>query len=59
MVRTRPFHCSVPGSSPGWGTKIPQAVPKGKRRGEKKREKDGGGEPRFNVNYSPWKRSPP
>ena len=26
MVRTQRFHCGGPASSPGWGTKIPQAV---------------------------------
>ena len=26
VIRTQRFHCCGPGSVPGWGTKIPQAL---------------------------------
>ena len=37
MVRTPGFHCQkVPGSIPGWGTNIPKAL----RRSKKKKDRD-------------------
>ena len=33
------FHCGGPGSSPGWGTKIPQAMQHSQKKRKKKKEK--------------------
>ena len=38
MVRTQSFHCQVLGSSPGWGTKIPQALEHGQKINELKKQ---------------------
>ena len=32
VVRTQRFQCHGPGSIPGWGTKIPQAVQNGQKK---------------------------
>ena len=38
MVRTPGFHCHGPGSIPGWGTEIPQAMSMAKKKKERERE---------------------
>ena len=39
MVRTQSFHCQVLGLSPGWGTKIPQALEHGQKNKQIKKKK--------------------
>ena len=39
VVRIPDFHCCGPGSIPGWGTEIPQAMQHGQKRKKKKRER--------------------
>ena len=38
VVRTRRFHCGGPGSTPGWGTKIPQAAQCGQKKKNKQKK---------------------
>ena len=39
VVRTQCFHCWGPGSIPGWGTKIPEAVLHAAKKKKKRKEK--------------------
>ena len=39
VVKTPRSHCRGPGSTPGWGAKIPRAVRCGQKKKKKKKEK--------------------